>query len=207
MRRNIIAACLALATLAGAVTVDEYSSPEWKEEIAKGFLPYRKLTMDDFPVDDQVSSSHWMHTEGFFHYEYKASWTESRGEATAKITQLTVRSGFNQKKSWKRGSVSTDVLLEHEQGHLDISELHANAIRFLSPMPVGRGYTGQAAMDDLKAKLKAVCDKNIRDSQAEQDRYDTETNHGADKAKQKIWSAGLRRQLDEARITYWDKAG
>jgi hypothetical protein len=208
MRRNLIAACLALMTLAGAMPLDDYSSKAWKDEIASGFLPYRKLTMDDFPVDDQVKSPHLMHTEGFFHYQYRSLWTERDGLVTATVSQLTLRSGFDKNKSWKRrGLGENDALLDHEQGHLDINELHANRLRVKRDLPIGSGQTADSAMEDLRVKVKALVEQMAKDAQTEQDQYDAETNHGKDKEKQKQWSAGFRRRLDDQRISFWDGSG
>lgn len=207
MRRNLIAAGLVLVAFATANVGEDYNSPEWKDEIARGYLPYRKLTVDDFPVSDQDHSTHWMHTECFFHYQLKAKWTEMNGEIYAEVTQFRVRSGFDQNKSWRKPGVNdAPDLLKHEQGHLDISELHANEFRAM-PLPTVKAATSQLAIDGLKAKVQTACEKYLREAQAEQDQYDRETNHGLNTTQQKLWNKALERRLGDARITYWDKAG
>ncbi|MFI5387096.1 MAG: DUF922 domain-containing protein [Fimbriimonadales bacterium] len=204
MRRKLIAAGLMLAVLASALPADDFNSPEWKSEIAHGYLPYRKLTYDDFPVANGVPTPHWMHTEGFFHYSYKTRWSERDGVITAKVTEIVIRSGFDQNKSWKQGTITeTKALLEHEQGHLDINELHASEFR-KATMPEGIGSTGIEAMEDLKVKIRAVCDKWDQESKAEQAKYDNDTNHGAIQAQQEAWTAALKKRLEENRISYWD---
>jgi len=139
MRRNWIAATLAIVALAAPIAGDNYNSPEWKDEIAHGFLPYRKLTFDDFPIANGVPTPHLMHTEGFLHYSYRATWTSDGQTATARVSQISIRSGFDQNKSWQQSGITeSKALLAHEQGHLDISELHAYDFR-KAPLPTGSG--------------------------------------------------------------------
>ena len=196
--------CVAIAAIAGA---DEYDSPEWKEEIAKGHLPYRKLTMEDFPVNDRGPSPPLMKTESFFNYQVKVKGTQKDGEAVAEVTEFTVRSGFDQSQSWRRPGVDNiPDMLVHEQGHLDISELHAYAFRH-STLPKGTGTTRKTAIEDLKAKMEALSKRHIEEARAEQELYDKETNHGMNTVQQRRWNQAIAMRLRDCKIVYWDKAG
>lgn len=199
--RSCLLVALVAAMSAGAAVVDDFNSPEWKGEISRGYLPYRKLAASDFPVSDQDVSIRWMHTEGFIHYSYKANWKQNGGPAIADVAQFTVRSGFDQKKSWKKSQAAVDAnLLEHEQGHLDINELHAADFRAID-LPHGSGPNGEAALRDLDIKLKLASDKCLKEAQAEQDRYDAETNHGAQADRQQAWTENLKKRLRDRKIT------
>ncbi len=204
MRSNLVAAIFTLTLAAGPLLADDFGSSEWKDEVAHGYLPYRKLKYEDFPIADGIPTPHLMHTEGFFHYSYKARWSQDGDSFTARISELTVRSGFDQNKSWKQSTFrETKALLDHEQGHLDISELHTNEFR-KSRIPVGSGDTGVAALEDLKTKIREISDRCNQESREEQAKYDQETSHGANTASQQQWTAALRQRLDEAHVTYWD---
>lgn len=206
MRRNLILGWFVLTALAGAATVEDYGSPEWRTEISHGYMPYRKLGFDDFPMTE-AGSSHLMNTVGFFHYSYKAVWEQASGrsEATARFTEITVRSGFDRNKSWQRSGAQADSrLLEHEQGHLDINELTADDFR-KAPWPTATGATGDIALKILDSKIKALSDKCTADNQAEQNRYDYETNHGADRSAQQRWTQTLQKRLRDRKILYWDQ--
>jgi hypothetical protein len=207
MRRLLFAAAVALLAVAYARMADDYNSPEWKDEIAHGYRPYRKLTYDDFPVCDGVPTQHWMHTEGFFHYSFKSSWRKRDADYVARVVEMTIRSGFDVNKSWRRSTFSeTKALLEHEQGHLDINELHAADFR-AAKLPEGTGETQAAALEDLREKMKALCAKFGDESNAEQEKYDKETNHGANTELQSRWTEALRKRIEDRHIDYWDKNG
>jgi hypothetical protein len=148
-----------------------------------------------------------MHTEGFFHYTFKAT-IESPGDIVcARVAEISIRSGFDQNKSWRRSTFSeTKALLEHEQGHLDINELHAFDFKS-AQLPTGYGLTSSAALEDLKSKLEKLCDKCSDEAKKEQNKYDDETEHGGKADEQTRWTALLRERLEERHIVYWDKKG
>lgn len=205
MRRNFILAVMALAAFAAAAR-DDFSSQAWKDEISRGFLPYRKLTFQDFPVFDNTTSRHAMFTQGFLHYSFNAKWRETGSGATATVTDLSVRSGFDRNKSWRRGFAKEDALtMEHEQGHLDINELHADEMRHLDKLPVGKGIDYQEAMENLRQQIKTIAERITKEGADEQLRYDNETNHGQDYLKQKQWTEAIQRRRETASIRYWDE--
>jgi hypothetical protein len=207
MRRFFLAAAIAALAVAYAGGRDDYDSREWRDEIARGYLPYRKLTYDEFPVCDGVPTPHWMHTEGFFHYSFKATSVEREDQIVVRVVEMKIRSGFDQNKSWRRSTFSeTKALLLHEQGHLDINELHAADFR-KATLPEGIGADRAEAFDDLQDKLKALCSRIADESNKEQERYDRETAHGTNANAQERWTADLRKRLTERQIDYWDKNG
>ena len=177
--------------------------PSWAEENAKGHFPYHRLTGADFPINDSAYPGFGMHTHGFFHYHYHDRGTMQNGRATARITDWNVWSGFDRtkssRKSWYKKIEET---LPHEQGHLDISELYAKRLADMSldKLPVGEGASVKEAEADLAQKMKAFAANFAAEAQSEQDRYDTETNHGKNAAKQQEWSAAIHARLQRAGI-------
>jgi hypothetical protein len=196
---------VALLVLACAA-VAEAQLPPTQQEIAQGYLPYRRLTAADFPIRDNAPSPHGMYTYGFRHYNYRSA-TERRpdGRFSARVTEWVVRAGFNRNKSWRKSWFKrVEELLPHEQGHLDISLLHSVPFARMSliELPIGEGSTAKAAEDDLKKKLEALLQRVTKGAQAEQDAYDAATSHGENRMRQQEWSAKINRRLREAGISY-----
>jgi hypothetical protein len=71
----------------------------------------------------------------------------------------------------------------------------------LEKLPLGHGASGDAAMEDLDAKLVALAADITKTSQAEQDRYDAETDHGKRPEAQREWTANIALRLLAAHIS------
>ena len=196
--------CLLGVASAFGETID-YNTPEWRKEIAHGFFPFHKLTRADFPIDDKAHPKYAMYTFGFYHYNYEPKCTREDGRFIARITEWRVRSGFNRNKS-SRKSWFKDVerLVIHEQGHLDINELHSRRLAHLTleQLPVGEGETSNEALEDLRRKVNELSDKTSKEDQTEQDAYDAETSHGTNGSKQVAATAAIQKRLKAAGITY-----
>lgn len=152
-----------------------YDTPEWQKEIANGCLPYHRLVRADFRIDDRAHPKFAMYTFAFFHFNYRYEFSEENGQVVARVTGWRVRSGFDRNKSWRKSWYKTvERLLPHEQGHLDINELHSRRFAHmdLDKLPVGNGTDASAAADDLKVKLKTLSTKVSKEDQTEQDAYD-----------------------------------
>ena len=182
-----------------------YDTPEWRKEIAHGYLPYHRLTRADFPVDDKAHPKYVMYTFGFYHYNYESKCRNEGGQFIARVTEWRIRSGFNRNKS-SRKSWFKDVerLVVHEQGHLDINELHSRRLAHmkLEQLPVGEGETKEAALADLRSKVMKLSERTSKEDQAEQDAYDAETSHGTNRSKQVAATAAIQKRLIAAGITY-----
>jgi Bacterial protein of unknown function (DUF922) len=193
-------AVFVMSAVAGASEKTVYDTPEWKKEIATGYLPYHQLISADFPIDDKAHPRSRIYTTGFFHYEYKYRCAVRAGRASACVTKWIVRSGFDQHESSRKSWFAPfpEVLL-HEQGHLDINEIYSRhlAETELDKLPVGEGVTAQEAVADLRGKLGQLADQCSRCAQAEQDRYDAETAHGANKLKQEEATAAIASRLQQ----------
>lgn len=196
--------CLLGVASAFCETID-YDTPEWHKEISHGFLPYHRLVRADFPVDDKAHAKYAMYTFGFYHYNYEPKCSKEGDHVTARITEWRVRSGFNRNKS-SRKSWFKDVerLVIHEQGHLDINELHSRRLAHmkLEQLPVGEGETKEEALADLRSKVATLSDKTSKEDQTEQDAYDAETSHGTNRVKQVAATAAMQKRLKAAGITY-----
>jgi predicted secreted Zn-dependent protease len=185
----------------------DYNTPAWKDEIAHGCLPYHQLVRADFPVTDRAFPRYAMYTSGFFHYNYRYHWATQEGRTIVHITEWSVRSGFNRNRSWRKNwSKTVAKLLPHEQGHLDINELHVREVASMElvMLPVGEGENAEEAVKDLKVKLKALATKVSKDDQTEQDAYDAKTAHGTNQAGQLLTTTAIQKRLKEADISNAD---
>jgi hypothetical protein len=205
MRRRAFLACLAFTAFASGTLNDDFDAAEWKRDISDGYLPYGKLAYEQFPVSDGYPTPHLIQTTGFLHYSFRAQIVQQEGRFLARISEISVRSGFDQNRSWKKTSFTEKkALLAHEQGHLDINELHA-ADFSRAKKPDGLGANPKAALEDLSAKLEAISDACGDQARLEQDKYDVETKHGAEPVKQKEWFDAIRKRFASLGIDYWDK--
>jgi hypothetical protein len=199
-----IVACLLWAAPAVCEPI-AYDTPEWRKEIAHGYLPYHRLTRADFAINDKVYPKYAMYTSGFFHYNYLYHWVTQNGHTVAQITEWSFRSGFDRNQS-SRKSWFKEVarLLPHEQGHLDINELYSRRLARmeLDKLPIGEGAGADEAGKDLKIKLKALAAKASKDDQTEQDAYDARTAHGTNQPRQLAATAAIQKRLKEAGISY-----
>ena len=171
--------------------------------MAKGYFPYHHLATADFPVNDVDQPDYGMYTWGFFHYHFRSRCEMANGQVTARATEWLVWSGFDRNKSSRKpGFKFADEFLPHEQGHLDINELYSRRLAEtpLASLPVGVGTDVSAAREDLKRKLQDFVDRTSREGQKEQDRYDLETAHGKNAAKQSEWTASIQARLEQAGI-------
>jgi Bacterial protein of unknown function (DUF922) len=167
-------------------------------------VPYRPLTWDDFRISDSGDPSVQAHTQGRITYQYRSQVMGRGGSYTAVITALAFDSGFDPAGSWRKSQLASDPaeLLKHEQGHLDINEIHAAALRSMKPkqLPIGRGPSPNAAVRDLGDNLQTLFDARIAAAQKEQELYDKETDHGRNSDKQKEWNEKLARRKEQTGI-------
>jgi hypothetical protein len=135
-------------------------------------------------------------------------WIMQNGHVVDRITEWLVWSGFDRNKSWRKRGLSrlkfVNEGLPHEQGHLDIFELHIRPLieMPLDKLPVGEGADPQAASADLRRKLQALADRVAEEEKREQKRYDVETVYGTNVSRQREWSAAIQARLERAGIHF-----
>jgi hypothetical protein len=164
-------------------------------------VPHRRLSWTDFRVDDKAPGLS-AQTQTFLSYKYTAKAIASvlGDQHTASIANIEFSGGFDRSRSWRRSSVQVDngLLLEHEQGHLDLNELKLRQLRAmeLDEMPIGQGKTAKLALEDLDAKLRGVYKWHLDDLEKTQKRYDRETRYGTYRLVQAEWTERLRKALE-----------
>lgn len=172
------------------------------------FLPYEQgpLTWEHFqgpvpevrPRTGGLRSLAYTDTDIRFDARYEAK-TAAR-ETTISLTDVRVRAVFLIDRSWSVRKTDR-TLLDHEQGHFDVTQIHAlqlelallKGIREGKPL-TGRGRRGDEAIADLRKQLLAVIGAGSDRAAAAQKDYDLLTRQGTAGLKQRE-QRGRQRQL------------
>jgi hypothetical protein len=141
----------------------------------------RRLTWDDFksPADDGEP----LHAMTSTNIAIKA-------HCNGNVMRYDVKCVFVTKDSWTKNRDSKR-LLEHEQMHFDLTEIHARLLR--QKLNQTAGICGAN-----RVKLDAVVEKYFNDWKQEQDLYDQETNHGLLEEKQNYWAQKISSRLNQS---------
>jgi hypothetical protein len=101
---------------------------------------------------------------------------------------------FDKTKSW--GRIRNDHILAHEQGHFDITEIHA---RKLYKSLKAYRFRQSTVSNDIHEIYQGI----VNDLQQMQNDYDRETDHSRNLYQQKIWLDKIQAELRN----YEDYAG
>lgn len=109
---------------------------------------------------------------------------------SANGVDFQIRCSFSPQRSW--GLHKDATILDHEQGHFDISELFARQLcRELKAYHFDKRT--------YQSDLNAIYNKVMKERQEMQDQYDRETNHSINAAVQAAWKKKIARLLDNMR--------
>lgn len=104
--------------------------------------------------------------------------------------EIEMYPSFDKRRSWCLAAHRNAYTLEHEQRHFDITALSACALyQRLKTYPFTK---------DFQQEILRIKEAHVRDNEAEQDRYDQETNHGILRDKQAQWNEKIKKGLAEA---------
>lgn len=105
----------------------------------------------------------------------------------------TVQATFDPKTSWFRNpTTATANLLRHEQMHFDITEVYARLLR--QKLVV---FQAKANCNKLQPAFNNLTKGVYAEWSREQNRYDAETNHGLNAAKQDYWEKQTQIKLTQ----------
>lgn len=94
---------------------------------------------------------------------------------------------FDRSRSWRRG-FPEDKLLKHEQLHFDLSELFTRKLRQELRNITVVDSNIEAVVNGIEQRMNKACI-------AQQQLYDTETNHARNQAEQKRWEELIGNEL------------
>lgn len=132
--------------------------------------PSRKLSWSDFQGAPDPSSSNAALTHSGINVEF--------GYNRSTLTHA-IKCRFNKSLSW--GRIKNDYILNHEQGHFDISEGYA---RMLHKSLKEYVFNSKTVSSDLNKIHSNVMQQHVKMQQ----QYDLQTNHSLNAEKQKEWN-------------------
>ena len=194
-----LALALAFISLAEAQDREAPAMPTWEEKIAKGFVPHKQLTVEDFKIDDQAhrGSGYWVRPFMHPHWKYLTTWKD--GWHYAYIVEWLVFSGFDKNES-SRKSKFTEMKqsLPFAQAYVDLYEIHSRQLAALLPgeLPSGRGATQDEARVALEKNLDAFLKQRYQLLQAETDALVKATNRGVNEKKVLELGKEIRKRLE-----------
>ncbi len=150
-----------------------------------------KLSWYDFKAAPKNNSGFVASTSSGISFSYTFSYKE-----TGEILNLDViiTSYFYPNKSWYIPSEASDYILNHEQAHFDISELHARMLR--------KEISEATFSKNLKKEIEAIYNRVEKKRRDMQHLFDNESNHSKVKEKEKEWEIFISRQLNK--YDRWD---
>lgn len=176
------------------------TAPTWKEETAKGYLPYHQLTTDDFPIRDRAhpEAAYWVQTFVHPYYHYLTRTAQRGGYVYAYIMDWTLFSGFDKNTSSRKSKLrDMKAELPYAQAILDIHEIFARRLAALKPgeLPSGEGKTPAEARQLLEERLNQLFQSQASEARKEVDSLATATKHGQNKKKVRELSAEIKKRL------------
>jgi len=160
--------------------------------------PYRQLTWDDFkgawtektgPAAAYISS-------GMNLYDAQHLAEETADGWVARLGKICLFAQMAKYESAVRPGTKKEKTLAHEQGHFDLTEFHTRRLYKTLLELETRGQDERQARHELRTAVDKIYKEAVRDWQAEESTYDSETNHGIRKGKQKGWLAKIEEMLD-----------
>ncbi|WP_026451643.1 DUF922 domain-containing protein [Aequorivita capsosiphonis] len=142
----------------------------------------RKLTWEDFRGKPIPSASFVASTNTGINFQY--SYSLKNGEVTV---EYSVASFFYPEKSWFQPGKVNQYILNHEQAHFDISELHARMLR--------KNLEGKKFSKRVKLEIKRIYHQTEQKRRAMQVKFDVETDHSRNEIQEAIWEKQIAKQL------------
>jgi len=203
IRTTWLAAALLLALALPAVAGVEGQTTAEPDDDVVVWRAGERLTWTDFRADPSgrfAARSSWTWTQR----DRVAVSCAQEGDGwacAARHQTIEIETLFLKNLSWVRPGFRNPSLLAHEQGHFDLAEVYARrleaALRALQAGAAGaeRVAAEDAALADFDARALDAYARWLDDALAAQDRYERETEHGADAAAQARWEARIRAWL------------
>jgi hypothetical protein len=166
----------------------------------------RPLTWDDFQGkvragadNEQVAESMTSLTWSF---RYEIEWAGD--ECVYTVLDITSTAEFHPGGSWVRPDKDTPDILEHEQIHFDITQIHRELFADAVDDVIGKSRacpdgSRRSATRNVERALRDFLgesyDKIWRAHLNEQAAYDSETRHGINRSRQRDWATRVRQSL------------
>jgi hypothetical protein len=155
-----------------------------QEEVKYAWSEKKKLRWEDFQGVPDNNLPFVASTQSGLYFTYSI-----RTEGNKTTLETEVVAYFFPEGSWfKRGKVNPHIL-QHEQGHFDITEIHARKFR----KALEQYRPGKNIKEDLQKIYQRI--ETERDQM--QKAYDRETNHSKNVEKEKQWQQKIAVELSK----------
>ena len=161
MKLNLVFFTMLCLWYSGADAVENCTN--WQER--------PKLQWSDFQGTVAKESPFAAMTYWYLYYRWKGN-------------KVFAESCFQTDKSWIREGKESDYLLQHEQLHVDIAQLHI------------RLFKQKIEFVTSTDQVKKAFDEILKSAKQMQAQYDEETEHSRDKAEQKRWNRLVAEKLE-----------
>jgi hypothetical protein len=163
-----------LCLLLGLSAPSNQTGLEWDQD--------RPLIWSDFSGTIDEESDYVAYTYSYIEYDY--TWNMVDGQMAA---NFNVRSLFIPEKSWLKKGNESVWLLNHEQKHFDINEIHARHLR--------EKFQTFSFTENIAAETDSIFNEVLNAKKEMEIVYDEETNHGLNEKGQLIWNDFIREEL------------
>ncbi len=144
----------------------------------------QKLTWDNFKGKPVRSASFVASTNTGISFTY--SYSIKNNEINV---EYSVESFFSSEGSWFIPEKVNPHILQHEQAHFDISELHARMLR--------KNLSGRKFSKKIKSEIETIYQQVEQKRRAMQTKFDAETDHSRNGEKEIFWQRYIANQLAE----------
>jgi hypothetical protein len=200
MRSRCLALALALAVAGSALSQNESRpAPTWQDEMAKGIVPYRQLTVDDFQINDGASSKYAFYIRGAIEPQYHFIVKPANGFLYGYVVQWMVFSGLDKQKTYRKSSYKEmKASLPYAQAILDLNEISARRLAALTPgeLPSVRGNNSEEVRAELNQKVKEFVNAKYKEADAEIEAFVKATANGAKEKKVRGLAAEIKKRLE-----------
>ena len=192
------------ALLCGPIAFEMAASARAQDPLPKGSRLYEDgpLKERDFLAKPEAGSIRRAFTVPRMHWTMRYQF-DKKTPTSVVVTaiEITVWAIVVQTESWSRPGLDAR-LLDHEQGHFDITQaaalearLKIRQLEVQRRLPTGRGADVKSAVEDLRRQTAEVFAPIHDASILRQREYDRETDHGNNDALQKEFRAVQRAML------------
>ncbi len=195
---------LSLSSIAHAESLAQSREIQWSVK--------RPLRWDDFlgTVDTDASTENIALTATLLRWSYEYEIERDNHSCFYQITDLYAQAIFNQGDSWVKPSHRTAVVLNHEQGHFDLTQIYKlifdeRAHHLIDFRNTCEGDTIEEAVEFTEGRAVVQAETLFEDVwqsyRSTQETYDDQTHHGILMETQSLWTERIHRAL---RLEQWD---
>lgn len=152
------------------------------DEVKMAWSATDKLTWEDFQGPPQLNSGYVASTNSGLSFSYSFSMNGDEIDYSYKVNSY-----FYPESSWYIPLHVNQHILDHEQTHFDISELHARILR--------RKIENYVFSENFKSEIMKLYKETENERVAMQHQFDEESDHSKNKEGESQWEAFVQKEI------------